>query len=253
MVIIITRVTKIKILAFLGFLFVAMAARPGLDVLKRQLAVSGRLKPIYRVATAENKIALTFDISWGEVTPPLVLNVLKEHRIRATFFLSGPWASTHAEVVKRIVADGHEVGSHGYKHDNLSQLSEAQIAENIEKAHRILKDLVGYEPHFLRPPNGDFDDRVITVAGERGYAVVIWSLDSLDWKNPGLDYMIKKVLGKVQKGDIILFHASDTAKQTHLVLPAILQGLREKGLESVPLSELLPAPSHPDPKTPGPR
>lgn len=253
MVILITRATRQKLAVLGGLFLIALLVRPWLGVVSRQLAVSGRLKPLYRVSTTENKIALTFDISWGEVTPPLVLNVLKEHGVRATFFLSGPWAATHPDLVRRIVADGHEVGSHGYRHDNLSQLSESQIAENIEKAHRVLKDLVGYEPRFLRPPNGDFDDRVIEVALERGYTVVIWSLDSLDWKNPGLDYMIKKVLGKVQKGDIILFHASDTAKQTHLVLPAILQGLREKGLVSVPLSELLQSSGVAKPRPSGPQ
>ena len=203
------------------------------------LPTVGKLQPIRTADTQENRLALTFDISWGEVMPDLVLDALKTAGVRATFFISGPWASKHQSVVKRIVADGHQVESHGYRHINLSNYSADIIKDEISKANQIIKDLTGKDATYIRPPNGDFNDTVITVAKDLGYSVVIWGTDSIDWKNPGVDFIIRRVLTKARKGDIILMHASDTCRQTHLTLPTIISGLKERGFELVTLSELL--------------
>lgn len=125
-----------------------------------------RLKPIYEVVTKEKVIALTFDISWGNQTPEPVINILKEHDIRSTFFLSGPWAKQYPEIPRRIKKDGHEIASHGYRHVNLSTLSRAEIKQEIMKAHEALKEVTGVSPSLIRTPNGDYNDEVIK--GSRG-------------------------------------------------------------------------------------
>ncbi|NLW43808.1 MAG: polysaccharide deacetylase family protein [Syntrophomonadaceae bacterium] len=153
-----------------------------------------RLKPIYEVATKEKVIALTFDISWGNQTPEPVINILKEHNIRSTFFLSGPWAKQYPEIPQRIKKDGHEIASHGYRHINLSTLSRAEIKEEIKKAHEALKEVTGVEPNLIRTPNGDYNDEVIKGAEECGYKVIQWSLDSLDWMNPGANTIAERVI-----------------------------------------------------------
>lgn len=203
------------------------------------VARAPNMPPIFYVTTQARKMALTFDISWGEDTPDKVLDVLKQYDQKATFFLSGPWSQNHPEIVKRIAAEGHEIASHGWKHVNLSQYDAAYIKENIGQTHEVLKELTGQTPVFFRPPNGDYDDLSVRTAKEVGYETIIWSIDSLDWKNPGVDYMVRRVTREAFPGAIILFHASDSSKQTHTALPKVIARLRAEGWELVTLGELM--------------
>lgn len=195
---------------------------------------------IYKVDTKEKKIALTFDISWGETRTQPILDVLKEKKLtKATFFLSSPWSQRHPEIVKQIKNMGFEIGSHGHKHDNYSKYSEEEIRSQIGKAHTILTELTGKQPNLIRMPNGDFDKRVLKIAADMGYTVIQWDTDSKDWMNPGTDQIVKNVVSKAHPGDIILMHASDSCKQTHLALPQIIDKLRTDGYEFVTVSELI--------------
>jgi Predicted xylanase/chitin deacetylase len=194
--------------------------------------------PIFSVKK-QGEVCLTFDISWGEKTLPLVLKVLQENQVPATFFLSGPWAVKHPAETKAIIDGGHEVASHGDRHINLSQYPKETVKENISKAYEDLLSAAGRVAPFFRPPNGDYDDVVIDTARELGFETVIWAVDSLDWKNPGPDYMTDRVLKRTFPGAIILCHASDSSKEIHLALPGIIQGLRSKGYKLVTLSKLV--------------
>ncbi|MGE5573999.1 MAG: polysaccharide deacetylase family protein [Bacteroidota bacterium] len=195
--------------------------------------------PVFYVKTEEPALTLTFDISWGHETAPRVLEILREKNVKATFFLSGPWARRHQEIVQEIVRAGHEVGSHGDAHVNLSRYERDAVEENIRTAHEDLLNAAGRVAPFFRPPNGDYDDVVVETAKACGYETVVWAVDSLDWKNPGADYMVDRVLKRAFKGAIILMHASDSSKQIHEALPRMIDGLREKGYRIMPLSELL--------------
>ncbi|HIE12057.1 MAG TPA: polysaccharide deacetylase family sporulation protein PdaB [Desulfotomaculum sp.] len=194
---------------------------------------------IYRVKTDKKAVALTFDISWGTRTPGPVLDILKEENVQCTFFLSGPWVKKYPEIAKRIAAEGHEIASHGYRHINLSQLSEEAIKNEILKAHEIILSVTGRKPRFIRTPNGDWDAKVLQAAQEAGYTVIQWEVDSLDWKNPGVETIIRRVTTLVRPGSIVLLHASDSCQQTDKALPVVIRELREQGYELVTLSALL--------------
>lgn len=198
-----------------------------------------KLKPIFEVPTNKRIVALTFDISWGNTTPMPVIEILKKEAVRCTFFLSGPWVRQYPDIPQRIKADGHEIGSHGNRHVNLSTLSKAEIKKEIEEAHRAIKEVTGIEPNLLRTPNGDYNDIVIQTAEECNYRVIQWSVDSLDWMNPGVDIIVERVTKKVHPGAIILMHASDTCKQTTEALPRIIRELKKEGYEFLTVSELL--------------
>lgn len=206
--------------------------------------------PIFYVKTDRKAAALTFDISWGDKTPDKVLDVLKKYNQKATFFLSGPWSNHYTETVKRIVDEGHEIASHGQDHVNLSQISKEQISLNIKSAHDILVNITGATPRYFRPPNGDYDDMVILAANELGYETIIWAVDSLDWKNPGVSYIVERISKLTFPGAIILFHASDSAKETDQALPMVLENLKTAGYELMPLGQLLDTgkPARDDPR-----
>ncbi|AFC33616.1 polysaccharide deacetylase family sporulation protein PdaB [Paenibacillus mucilaginosus 3016] len=195
---------------------------------------------IYNVATDKKVIALTFDISWGDKRTEPILKVLEEKGIKqATFFLSSPWSKTHPEVVAKIAKNGWEIGNHGHKHVNYSSLSDEEIRAQIQTSHQLLSEVTGARPTLLRLPNGDFDKRVLRIASEMNYTVIQWDTDSMDWKNPGVDQIVNRVVSKAHPGDIVLMHASDSSKQTHEALPKIIDQLRDKGYEFVSVSQLL--------------
>lgn len=202
------------------------------------------LAAIYSVQTEKKVIALTFDISWGEVRTEPILKVLQDKGVnKATFFLSSPWASTHPDIVGKIVKGGYEIGSHGHKHVNYSSLNDEEIRKQISTAHQILSTATGKTPTLIRLPNGDFDKRVLKIANELNYTVIQWDTDSLDWMNKGVDSIVERVITKAHPGDIVLMHASDSSKQTHEALPVIIDKLRNQGYEFVSVGELLKQPS----------
>ncbi|MFC0212782.1 polysaccharide deacetylase family sporulation protein PdaB [Paenibacillus chartarius] len=195
---------------------------------------------VYSVPTDKKMVALTFDISWGEKRPEPILKVLEEKKVKgATFFLSSPWAKAHPELTARIAKDGYEIGSHGFKHDNYSEMEDAEIQKQIQTAHQMLSEVTGKAPTLIRLPNGDFDKRVLTIADKLGYTVIQWDTDSQDYKNIGKDNIVKRVVSRAHPGDIILLHASDSALQTQDALPEIIDQLRAKGYEFVSVSELI--------------
>lgn len=195
---------------------------------------------VYSVVTDKKVVALTFDISWGDKRAEPIINILKEKNVtNATFFLSSPWTKTHPEIVKQIVDGGFEIGSHGHKHVNYNELNDDEIRRQIQTAHTILTEETGQSPNLIRMPNGAFDKRVLRISEELGYKVIQWDTDSLDWKNPGVDAIIKRVVTRAHPGDIILLHASDSCKQTHEALPVIIDQLRAKGYEFVTVSDML--------------
>ncbi|MDI3299265.1 MAG: polysaccharide deacetylase family protein [Bacillota bacterium] len=196
-------------------------------------------RPIFYARTTRRVLALTFDISWGSKVAPLVLDVLKQYRVHATFFLSGFWARQHPDLVRRMVADGHEIASHGDEHVDLDRLSREQVRRNLSIAERDIRSVVDVRPRFLRPPNGAYDAMVVETARQLGYETVIWSVDSLDWKRPGPEAIVRRVTSLVFPGAIVLFHASDSAPDTPVALPTVLANLKARGYRAVPLGELL--------------
>ncbi|NBJ16353.1 MAG: polysaccharide deacetylase family sporulation protein PdaB [Dehalobacter sp. 4CP] len=207
--------------------------------------VTGNSKPIYSVKTETKQVALTFDISWGEENVQPILDILKKENIKATFFLSSPWAETKPELVKHIAADGHEIGSHGRRHVDLNTLTADALMKELDTSKEVLERLSDQKINLLRAPNGAYDNQVISVANERGYKVIQWSVDSLDWKRPGADAIVNYVMNGRSKnkgaspGDIILFHASDSAPDTPEALPTVLKMLKEKNYEIVTVGKLL--------------
>lgn len=177
----------------------------------------------------EKGIALTFNIGWGDVKAAEILNVLEKKNVRsATFFLSGAWAERHPDIVEKIVELGYEIGNLGYAYVDYTEVEDEKVRQDILKAQKIFKQLGIDNVELLRPPTGYFDKRVLKIANKLGYTVIHWSINSEDWKNPGVKSIVEKAV-KAKNGDILLLHASDAAKQTAEALPAIIKELQKKG------------------------
>ena len=201
--------------------------------------VNGRELPIYSVETEEKKVALSFDAAWGNEDTQEILDTLAKYNVRATFFMTGGWVESYPEDVKKIQAAGHDLGNHSENHKNMSQLTDEQCQEELMKVHNKVKELTGVEMNLFRPPYGDYDNHVITNAKACGYYAIQWSVDSLDWKDYGVDSIIKTVTEhkELKNGAIILMH--NGAKYTHEALPTVIEKLQAAGYELVPISELI--------------
>lgn len=189
------------------------------------LSAKDEPKAIYK---GEKGVALTFNIGWGDVQAEPILKILEEKKIRsATFFLSGAWAERHPEVVEKIKEMGFEIGSLGYAYEDYTELEDEQVRRDIDRSLEVFKKLDIQEVELLRSPTGHFDKRTLKIADDMGLTVIHWSLNSQDWKNPGVKAIVKNV-SKVKKGDIILMHASDAATQTAKALPEVLAIIKNK-------------------------
>ncbi len=202
-------------------------------------SVNGRNLPIYCVQTDEKKIALTFDAAWGNDDTAKILEILAKHNVHVTFFMTGGWVESYPEDVKAILAAGHDLGNHSENHKNMSQISDEEKKQELMSVHDKVKELTGYEMFLFRPPYGDYDNAVISVAEECGYYPIQWDVDSLDWKDYGVDSIINTVCNHkhLGNGSIILCH--NGAKYTAEALDTLITTLQDAGYEFVPLSELI--------------
>lgn len=195
--------------------------------------------PIYCVNREDKKVALSFDAAWGNEDTAAILELLKKHNVKVTFFMTGGWIEKYPEDVKAIAAAGHDLGNHSENHKQMSKLSKEQCKEEIMKPHKKVKELTGKDMIMFRPPYGDYNNTLVEATKECGYHAIQWDVDSLDWKDYGVDSIISTVLNHkhLGSGSIILCH--NGAKFTKDALETLIIGLQDKGYELVPISELI--------------
>ena len=204
---------------------------------------------ILRQPADENMCALTFDDGPGPFTAHL-LDSLQAEGIHATFFVLGQQVRRHPELIQRMLAEGHEVGSHSYSHPNMRKLTPAAQFEQLDKTDQLLRELGG-DPKYFRPPYGKFDKAITAMANTMGMSIVLWSSDSMDWKRRPADYSkIASATGRPSAPGhmrgVFLFH--DIHKGTVEDLPRILSDLRAGGCQRfVTISEYMSDPRHEPP------
>jgi peptidoglycan/xylan/chitin deacetylase (PgdA/CDA1 family) len=196
-------------------------------------------------------MALTFDDGPDDRFTPMVLDILKHENVKATFFLVGRRAARRPDLVRRIVAEGHDIGNHSMTHPLLTKVTPVRLHAELEATDHLLRHLTGRPVTLFRPPYGAFDQPILQAAKALGYRTVLWDIDSLDWKR-GMtrDTVIAKVLGGARPGAIVLEHSAggvgEDLTDTTMALPVIIRTLRAHGYRLVTMSELLST-GHPRP------
>lgn len=196
-----------------------------------------RLVPVYSVATEENKVALTFDASWGAEKTTAIMDILEEYGFKGTFFLTGIWIDEYPELVKEINERGHLIGNHSDNHKHLSELDAAGIDSEIDVTASKIEALTGYKPTYFRAPFGEYDNKLINALDARGVQCIQWSADSLDWKGISAAEITENVVSKLDKGTIVLCH--NNSEHITEALPLILLAIKNKGMSAVRLDELV--------------
>lgn len=209
------------------------------EILPASYTVGNRELPIYCVDTNEKKIALSFDAAWGNEDTASILEILAKHNIRVTFFMTGGWVESYPDDVKAIAAAGHDLGNHSENHKEMSKLTKSEIEDELMKVHNKVKELTGIDMCLFRPPYGDYDNDVITTADSLNYYTIQWSVDSLDWKNYGIDSIISTVCEHKNMGNGAIILCHNGAKYTAQALDTMITRLKEEGYTFVPISELI--------------
>ncbi|WP_037970543.1 polysaccharide deacetylase family protein [Streptosporangium amethystogenes] len=180
-------------------------------------------------------IALTFDDGPGKYADKL-LDTFKKYNSKATFFLEGQYVKSRPAFAKRMVAEGHDIGNHSYSHPHLRELSEDRIREELTKTQDIVKKSTGKYPTTIRPPYGEFDQRVAAIATEMGMPIVLWNGGSRDWATKNEKAIYDEVLKNAKRDGVILMH--DWVEQTVKVMPKLLTALQKQGYHVVAVSSL---------------
>ncbi|MBC9719573.1 polysaccharide deacetylase family protein [Streptomyces sp. TRM66268-LWL] len=189
-------------------------------------------------------VALTFDAGPGPYTARL-LDILKTKRVNATFFLLGKSGVTrYPELVRREAAEGHELANHSWSHPRLTEVSDTEIRRQLSLVQKQIKDLTGRTPTLMRPPQGRTDQRVAKVSRELGLAQILWTVTAKDYRDHDPRLIQRRVLASAARNGIILLH--DIYPGTVPAVPGIIDGLRERGLTPVTVSQLF-APNKPRP------
>jgi peptidoglycan-N-acetylglucosamine deacetylase len=189
------------------------------------------------VDTKDKKIALTFDVSWGDDNTSKLLDILDKYKIKATFFLVGGWIDDNEVLVKEMVNRGHELGNHTNKHPDMNKISKEKLMEEIMTCDSKILSATGVSTKLFRFPEGAYNDLVLNTVEGTGHYSVQWDVDSIDWKENGASIEYNRVINKTKPGSILLFH--NNARYTPRTLPQIIEKLQNEGYDFVKVSDLI--------------
>lgn len=200
-------------------------------------SASQRVLPIYSVERDSKAIALSFDAAWGNEDTQLLIDILNQYNVKATFFLVGDWVDRYPESVKQLYDAGMEIGNHSDNHAHFTKLSSEGITADVSACNEKIKAITGAAPTLFRCPYGEYDDHVVSAINGMGMHVIQWDVDSLDWKDLSAEDIYERVTSRAAPGSICLFH--NAALHTPEALPSIIEYLLSEGYSIVPISQLI--------------
>ncbi|MCH5584120.1 polysaccharide deacetylase family protein [Shimazuella sp. AN120528] len=226
--------------------------KEALEVTKMQYQTS-----FYRGSKYKKQVALTFDDGPDNNYTPKILDILKKEHIKATFFVVGTMAKRYPSSLKRIYDEGHVIGNHSWNHPVLSKLPAPAVMKQIEDTNNVVTSVIGKTPILVRPPYGALNKKLESVVGKKGFKLIYWDVDTLDWNHQSPDKIMATVKKELKKGSIILQHCAgaQSIQATVDVLPKLIAYLRSQGYEFVTIDKMLHTPAYTktpklDPKKP---
>ncbi len=219
---------------------VLLAAAPAHALGSPQGGTSSEAVVVSEIATSEKVAALTFDAGSDAGHTQEILDILDDAGIKATFFLTANWLERYPELGAAIISRGHAIGNHTKSHPHLLQLTDDEILAELSDTEESAQNACGRTTKpFFRPPFGEYDRRVASVVGEAGYGyMVLWTIDSLDWKMIPADELVHRVVDNVKPGAIVLMHVGSQTNEPE-ALPEIIKQLKDSGYRFDTLATLL--------------
>ncbi len=181
-------------------------------------------------------VGLTFNVYESTENVMSILDILDENEAKATFFIGGSWADDNVDCVREIFKRGHELGSHGYFHKDHSKMSYDANLEEIRPSVKLLEMICGQKIELFAPPSGAFCENTLSACAYLDMKVIMWSKDTIDWRDKSEDLVYSRATDGLKAGDFILMHPKDVTVKT---LPKILNYIRENGLKTDTVSHIL--------------
>lgn len=191
---------------------------------------------LYHGNTDTNKICFMINVYWGNEYIKPILDVFDEYNVKTTFFVGGSWVNKYPELLKEIYRRGHEIGNHGFFHKDQDKLDYDGNYEEIDVCHKMVKSTIGIDMNLFAPPSGAFNSSTIKACNFLGYKTIMWTLDTIDWRDKDSDLIFNRATQKAKGGDFILAH---TTEKTLEALPKILQFYSSNNLVATTVTDTL--------------
>lgn len=193
---------------------------------------------VYYQGNVDDKvIAFACNVDWGNEFIQPMLDIFKDNDIKITYFVTGKWAEKNKDILKTIYEDKHEIGNHGYNHADYDKLSYDRNKEEIMKSHDIIKEILNIDSKYFAPPSGAYNDNTIKASKDLGYELILWSIDTIDWRKDSVkDIIVKRVTEKAHNSAIVLMHPT---AETVKALPEIINYLYQNGYKIGTISDVI--------------
>ena len=191
-------------------------------------------KPIYKGNEQKNNVSLMFNVYQGTEYIDGILTVLQQNDVNATFFVGGSWVSKNADVLQKIADSKNEIGNHGFLHRDHDKISFEKNKEEIELCHEIVFKTVGKKMTLFAPPSGAFSSATLNVAKQLGYKTVMWSKDTIDWRDHDKNVIFKRATKNLSNGDLVLMHPT---KETLEALNDIILEIKRQNFQIVTVGD----------------
>ena len=188
--------------------------------------------PIYR-GTGDKQVSLMINVYWGTEYLDDMLAIFDKYGVATTFFVGGSWVAQYPEMLQKIYSCGHEIGNHGYNHKNHGSLSYDANVKEITTCGKLVFEYIGVNMTLFAPPSGDFSNDTLAAARDNGYKTIMWSRDTIDWRDKDKDTVYTRATKNTSSGELILMHPT---KHTRDALEEIVKYYLDNGFSIVPVS-----------------
>jgi len=191
---------------------------------------------IYRGNPDNANISIMINVYWGTEYIEDMLAVLRDNGVKATFFIGGSWADKNSTMLLKIYEEGHELGNHGFFHKDHKNLSYSKNNEEILICEKVVETVCGFKTRLFAPPSGSYNNTVLKAAADLGYNTIMWSKDTVDWRDQDDSIIYSRATKNIKNGDLVLMHPTQC---TLNVLDRIIKNYIQNGFSVVTVSENL--------------
>lgn len=193
-------------------------------------------KAIYRGNPLNGKVCLMINVYWGDEFLPSMLDSLDKYGVKTTFFVGGSWATKSDKMLREIHSRGHEIANHGYLHKDHDKINREQNVREIKLCEQVVYNTIGVQTKLFAPPSGAFNNTTLEVAENLGYKTIMWTKDTIDWRDKNTDLIYTRATKNIEAGDLILMHPT---KCTAEALPQILEYYKSNKIIASTVSEVI--------------
>lgn len=231
---------KLKIIGFLtNFALIIIAIFTIFTVINIQTVearetISKFNGTIYTGNQQSNKVTLMINVYWGDEYLTEMLDTLKKNNLKTTFFVGGTWVNDNPTLAQRILDEGHEMGSHGTTHANMSKLDFNGNYKEIQTCHRIVETTLNHTMKLFAPPSGYYNNNTTQAAEALDYKTIMWTRDTIDWRDRSSDIIYSRAINNMKGGDFILMHPT---KESSIALPRIIEYISRNNFKLTTISD----------------